>query len=224
MNKNYLYLFFVLSFIIGIGLASNGTKIRVDDYISLTDYPIGSEFNVSVYIDGFVTNLSSYEFNLSWNPNVLELLNITTNESYFWPIPPPDEPQCYVIIKGTDEDFNSTYIACEPQWGRDDNYTGPGGTLATLRFKVNKTGFNLLTFNRAYLYDVDVDVISNESQSGIFINIDEPVPLNLRHEEEVITILDDVNISVEWFDFYDLQKVTIFENSTGDWISHDVSG
>ena len=217
MKKNYLYLFFILFFIISIGLASNGTKIKVDNYISLTDYLVDSEFDVNVTMEGSVTNLYGFEFNISWDPSVLILLDNTTYENNFWPA-----PFCQKNLNTTSV-FNSFLIGCMPEAGSEDTYTGYNETLATFHFKVDKTGFTHLTLNKAELYDIDSNVISNESQSGIFINIDEPVPLTLRHEEEVITFLDDVNISVEWFDFYGLQRVTIFENSTGDWISHDLS-
>jgi predicted PurR-regulated permease PerM len=43
---------------------------------------------------------------------------------------------------------------------------------------------------------------------------------NLKHEPQIVTILDDVTLNVTWYSNESLNTVIIYENSTGSWVSH----
>jgi len=61
---------------------------------------------------------------------------------------------------------------------------------------------------------------------SVIAQTDEPPQWsNLKPDPQtVFTTLDDVTINVTWYDNQTLDTIIIWENSTGNWISHDVSG
>jgi len=61
---------------------------------------------------------------------------------------------------------------------------------------------------------------------SVIAQADEPPQWsNLKPDPQtVFTTLDDVTINVTWYDDGNLDTIIIWENSTGNWISHDVSG
>jgi len=53
---------------------------------------------------------------------------------------------------------------------------------------------------------------------------DDPLWSNLQHNPTVVTMIDDVEINVIWYDNTALDKILIWENSTSNWLSHPFSG
>ena len=73
------------------------------------------------------------------------------------------------------------------------------------------------------------DVYASGTVSGmvstyfmILEDIERPQWSDLYHEPTIVTMLDDITIYVKWSDNINLGKVLIWENSTGNWASHDV--
>jgi len=93
------------------------------------------------YSDG--ENITAYQFSLTWNPSVLEGLEVINNgsliEEYWIPPPPfpPDPVQLHQFVNGTFDNtagsLSATYAYFETSGEVDKN--GPG-KLATVTFKV----------------------------------------------------------------------------------------
>jgi L-asparaginase/Glu-tRNA(Gln) amidotransferase subunit D len=59
---------------------------------------------------------------------------------------------------------------------------------------------------------------------NVLADTEKPRWFSLQNIPSVVTILDDVKINVTWYDNIKLNKVLIWENLTGNWVSHNVGG
>ncbi len=66
--------------------------------------------------------------------------------------------------------------------------------------------------------------ISAQNSFNVAEDNENPRYSYIYHDHNVVTTLDEVVIYVKWSDDIKLGKVLIWENSTGNWVSHDVGG
>ncbi len=58
----------------------------------------------------------------------------------------------------------------------------------------------------------------------VLADTEKPRSSYFQNYPTVVTILDNVQINVTWYDNINLNKILIWENSTGSWVSHNVGG
>jgi len=160
IRKNFLCLSIVLSFLISIAVVSAASVI-VDDYISSTSYPVGSELDVDVYIDGYFSGLYGFDIELSWDSSILQLLSITTKEDDFW-----SNAFC------TDKNGKFMCVSLSK-----NSYNGHYSTLATYHFKVLKTSTSPLDLKDVKLTNPALEPISVSIDDGTFDNRVTGIPL-----------------------------------------------
>jgi len=75
-------------------------------------------------------------------------------------------------------------------------------------------------------YTIYASTISESAQNtfNVLADTENPQWSSLQHNPTVVTMLDDVKINVTWYDNINLDKILIWENSTGNWASHEVGG
>ena len=157
-KKNYLIFSMVLSLILSIGLAY-ALDVKVDNYKG--SYNIGTTFDVKVYLDGYVTDMTGFEFDLYWNKNILNCVDATPNPTNFWTNPYP---------AGEGLDTGHYFLGYS---GLNEKYTGSGKTIATLKFKVVSKGTSPLDLRNVMLLsskDHTISIIKADSVDGSFDN------------------------------------------------------
>jgi len=108
-----------------------------------------------------------------------------------------------------------------------DDPTGTGVWYNTTQ--INSTG----GFTNIYIipdnakngtYNVYANTMHETTQNtfNVLSDTEKPRWSNLQNIPPVITILDSAKINVTWYDNIKLNKVLIWENSTGIWVSHNV--
>ena len=152
---------------------------------------------ISLLIIPIVLSASLFVDRSSPNYNLLETVRITGTS--FTPnedvgIEIRDSTNALVFINQTKVNatggFSNNYII--PESGR----TGTYAVYASTRFESASNTFTVLA-------DTQSPQWSNIKQSSI-----------------IVTLLDNVQINITWYDNINLNKVLIWENSTGIWVSH----
>ena len=155
MNKYSVFVSFIATLIVSISIASATSLYVNPSSISKT---VGSTFPVK--IDVAVSNLFSYELKLSYNPSILEATSVTL--SFL------NEPTLLVKkeinnVAGNVWIATSSMLPAQPKSG--------SGTLATVTFKVKKTGTSNLHLYDVILIDSNTNVIVVQPKDGTFNNV-----------------------------------------------------
>jgi len=161
MIKKYsLLISLIATLIVSISIASATSLYVNPSSISKT---VGSTFPVK--IDVTVNNLLSYELKLSYNPSILEATSVTL--SFL------NEPTILVkkeinnvagnVWIATSSIPPSSMLPAQPKSG--------SGTLATVTFKVKKTGTSNLHLYDVILIDSNTNDIVVQPKDGTFNNV-----------------------------------------------------
>lgn len=172
-KKNYLLLSSIFAFILFSGLVS-ALNVKVDDYKGT--YNIGTTFDVQIYIDGYVTDMTGFQLDFYWNKNILNCTSAISYPQNFWSVP---------FLVGEGLDSGHYFVA---YGGLNGKYTGSGKTIAILKFKVVNVGTSPLDLRNVMLLsseDHTVSVIKAGVVDGTFDNSVTPAsnaPLSLFKE------------------------------------------
>ena len=181
MNKYSVFVSFIATLIVSISIAS-ATSLYVNP--STTSKTVGSTFPVRINVA--VNNLLSYELKLSYNPSILEATNVTL--SFL------NEPTILVkkeinnvagnVWIATSSIPPSSMLPAQPKSG--------SGTLATVTFKVKKTGTSNLHLYDVILIDSNTNDIVVQPKDGVFVatvpisrSISRPILRNILRIKEI---------------------------------------
>jgi len=160
MNLKIFFVATILFFSIVISNAV-ATKIYVPEIID-ESLVSGETFTVDVSIED-VTDLFGWEFDLNFNPNVLEALSVT--EGPF--LKQGGNTMCFGGTINNDVGIINNY-ACV-LFGPHTGVSG-SGTLASVNFRVKDLGYSVLDLSDTKLQDSDAKSISHVVEDGYFCN------------------------------------------------------
>ena len=176
LKKYSLLISLIATLIVSISIASATSLYVNPSSISKT---VGSTFPVK--IDVAVSNLFSYELKLSYNPSILEATTVTL--SFL------NEPTLLVKKEINNAAGNvwiatSSMLPAQPKSG--------SGTLATVTFKVKKTGTSNLHLYDVILIDSNTNDIVVQPKDGVFVatvpisrSISRPILRNILRIKEI---------------------------------------
>lgn len=155
----------VLSYNLAV-LAAESTAVYVDP--SMSEAKVGEAFVVSVDISD-VTDLRAWEFRLSWDPSILDILSVT--EGSFLK---EQSPLGTFFISLLDQTEGYVQVACI-SLGLVPGANG-SGTLATVAFWGESVGETILGLSDTTLINSEAEHIAHETIDGLFrCLIDQPV-------------------------------------------------
>ena len=150
----------VILFILISSVAVNAETSKIYLYPQSTKnsyLTIGKTFSVDVKTN--VYGLQGYQFKLSWNSNIIELVNATPYPEKLW--------SSYGQLKNDIKtgEYILSYYATKPSI----SFTG-SATLVKLNFKVKATGYTAISFSNIILGDVNAEDITCTKTDGSFDN------------------------------------------------------
>jgi hypothetical protein len=159
-----------------IPIATPELTVYVDPTIVDDSYlGVGSIFNVSVKMDSNIPHqgVVGLQFNLTWNPAILEVVDVT--EIMFHEVTPPSESdniwQIMQKINNTGGYFVYAYAFMDVKTAISHGYAPVTGnhTLAAIAFRVKDTGTSGLNLTACKAADPSGNPLLCETVDGVFI-------------------------------------------------------
>ena len=204
------------------------TKLYVDPTVIINQtLTIDSTFTVNITVAN-VTDLWTFQFNLRWDPSMLDYYTIT-NVAYFLKYGNPEHPDQSTKVTGTTKKnqtegtmafgyslFGSLYVDVWPVSGT--------GTLATITFRVQRTGNTVLDLLKDTLIRPGTggpppppEAIPHDTEDGFFMNTEKIDVINeVQIGDSNYTIIITTNSSISPVPFlYSINDTKIWFNVTG---------
>jgi hypothetical protein len=156
---------------------------------------------ISLFIIPIVLSASLSFDKAPANYNLLDTVYITgTGFTYYEQVGIEIRDPSNTVVFANQTTVNSSGMFTNKYPIPDNGATGPYTIYASTRFETAQNTFTVL------------------------VDTEKPRWSSFQNYPVVVTILDDAKINVTWYDNVNLNKVLIWENSTGNWVSHSVGG
>jgi len=120
-------------------ISSSMVRVFASPYVAVDPHStvnssltIGTDYNVSIYTDYNGSDITAYQFSLTWNPNILELVNVTNGEI----IKNTTHPELVEFVPGNINNAAGSLTATYAYYVPAGMVTSGPGILAYVTFNV----------------------------------------------------------------------------------------